>query len=322
MKGLLDHHTRLIRTPCIVLHGSLGMKSDGGQTFERILDSSEYAGGYPAEYGILQAVRIRNFRGFNDLEIENMNRINLVTGCNNSGKTNFLEALFLLTGAGNPHRALDANAARGMNLSQGNSKAIRETFWKPMFFALDTSRHVEIEGSHSSYGRLTLHVSLEKQNVLEFPLDTPISATNSFDEPRLLLSYKTDSGICGEGRIQVGAQSVKIYQPNVTIPFPTIILSSQDSNLQEDAKRLGRLRQRKQSDLVLDALKIIEPKLLSIEDNSSSGMIWADIGLPELVPLAALGDGMTRIARLVLACRSRRARPGGRGRCLLASFRA
>ena len=27
-------------------------------------------------------------------------------------------------------------------------------------------------------------------------------------------------------------------------------------------------------------------------------MIWADIGLPELIPLAALGDGLGRAARL------------------------
>ena len=33
-------------------------------------------------------------------------------------------------------------------------------------------------------------------------------------------------------------------------------------------------------------------------------MIWADIGMSELVPLALLGEGMTRIARLVLAISS------------------
>ena len=116
-----------------------------------------------------------------------------------------------------------------------------------MFFAFDTSQYVEIEGSHSSYGRLTLHVTLESQDVLQLPLDT-LSATNASGEPKLLLSYKTDSGLCVEGRVQVGAQSVQIDQPNVNIPFPAIILSSHASNLQEDARRLGRLRQRKQSD--------------------------------------------------------------------------
>ena len=37
-------------------------------------------------------------------------------------------------------------------------------------------------------------------------------------------------------------------------------------------------------------------------------MIWGDIGLSELVPLAMMGDGMTRLARLVLAIA---ASPGG-----------
>ena len=60
----------------------------------------------------------------------------------------------------------------------------------------------------------------------------------------------------------------------------------------------------------MNALRIIEPKLQSIEDNSAGGfpMIWGDIGLPELVPLAMMGEGMTRLARLVLAIASA---PGG-----------
>ena len=266
---------------------------------------------YPADHGILRTVRIRNFRVFRELSIENLNRINLVTGRNNSGKTSLLEALFLLAGAGNPHLALNANVVRGMNLINGRPEAIHETFWKPMFFSLNTGQHVEIEGSHSSYGPLILHVSLERQNVLELPLDTSLSAKNDSKEPALLLSFRVGSSRSGvEGRIRVGSQSMQIDQPDVTIPFPAVILSSQASNLQEDARRLGQLRQRKRGEFILDALRIIEPKLSSIEDNSSSGvsMIWGDIGLPELVPLAAMGDGMTRIARLVLAIS---AAPGG-----------
>ena len=30
-------------------------------------------------------------------------------------------------------------------------------------------------------------------------------------------------------------------------------------------------------------------------------MIWGDIGLPELIPLPVMGEGMTKIASLVLA---------------------
>ncbi len=81
-------------------------------------------------------------------------------------------------------------------------------------------------------------------------------------------------------------------------------------NLKEDAVLLGVLRKRKQGHLLLEALQVIEPRLQSIEDNSSSGtpMIWGDIGLSELVPLPLMGEGMTRVARLVLTITSA---PGG-----------
>ena len=66
---------------------------------------------------------------------------------------------------------------------------------------------------------------------------------------------------------------------------------------------LGQLRTRKQGGLLLDALRVIEPQLTLVEDSAASGepMIWCDIGLDELVPLASMGDGMVRIARVVLA---------------------
>ena len=58
------------------------------------------------------------------------------------------------------------------------------------------------------------------------------------------------------------------------------------------------------------ALRIVEPRLQSVEDISASGnpMIWGDVGLSELVPLSAMGEGMTHIARIVLAISSA---PGG-----------
>ena len=42
---------------------------------------------------MLESVRIRNFRNLVDLQIEGLDRVNLFTGQNNSGKTTLLEAL-------------------------------------------------------------------------------------------------------------------------------------------------------------------------------------------------------------------------------------
>ena len=42
---------------------------------------------------ILNSLMIRNFRAFHDLKIEHLDRVNLLVGKNNVGKTSLLEAL-------------------------------------------------------------------------------------------------------------------------------------------------------------------------------------------------------------------------------------
>ena len=55
--------------------------------------------------------------------------------------------------------------------------------------------------------------------------------------------------------------------------------------------------------MVLEALKVIEPRLrdLAVVVTSSGPMIHGDIGIGKLIPLPLLGDGMARLASLVLA---------------------
>ena len=59
---------------------------------------------------------------------------------------------------------------------------------------------------------------------------------------------------------------------------------------EEDAQRLGHLRQQKKGDLIIEALRVIEPRLQSLEVNTTTGspMIWRDVGLMQnLCGLAA-----------------------------------
>src|SRR5436309_13909396 len=45
---------------------------------------------------ILNSLEIRNFRGFQDLKIERLGRVNLLVGKNNVGKTSLLEAIMVV----------------------------------------------------------------------------------------------------------------------------------------------------------------------------------------------------------------------------------
>ncbi len=129
-----------------------------------------------------------------------------------------------------------------------------------------------------------------------------ISAENSAADSECVLSFKCGEEAEVEGKILAG--NTKYKNPDILPPFPATIMNTIITIPQDEASRLlGHLRKQKQGHFLLDALRIVEPRLESIEDNSSSGtpMIWGDIGLPELVPLAMMGEGMMRVARLILA---------------------
>ena len=251
---------------------------------------------------MLKRLQIRNFRGFNALEIDQLSGINLIAGKNNSGKTSLLETIFLLSGAGDARQATNVNVVRGVEL---DGVPFSEPFWKQFFFKLDIEQTIKIEGKHEAQGLLTLEIRAEQQPITEIPFDRTngVSETNLFDEHALTFQYTRPSVEPVTSHIRIEKQKFEIQQPATKAPFIAAILLSRSKNPYEDAVRLGRLKKKKKSDLLLKALQIIEPKLQSIEENSSGGkpMIWGDIGLSELVPLAVMGEGMTQIARLVLA---------------------
>ena len=51
---------------------------------------------------MLRDLTIQNYRTFKDFSIDGLARVNLIVGKNNSGKTSFLEAVYLLVNQTNP----------------------------------------------------------------------------------------------------------------------------------------------------------------------------------------------------------------------------
>lgn len=281
------------------------------------------------EVTMLQNLEIRNFRLFDHLKMEQLGQINLVGGRNNSGKTTLLEALFLLCGTANPELVLRINTFRGFRgLNElVTPAAIPETILKPLFYQFDSNKTIKINGQYDSLDYIELKVTVERQNTVALSLknrqtDTsavdqrdPIQIPSStlianrenveFNDLRLDYVYRSHrSGeIRSEGHLHVANNGIEMATPSTKNPFLAIFVSSRGGNSIEDATRLGDLRRRKKGDLLVNALKIMEPRLQALEENSVAGypMIWGDIGLSELVPLSMMGEGMTRIARILLA---------------------
>ncbi len=254
---------------------------------------------------MLERLQIRNYRAFRDLNVPRLSRMNLVAGRNNSGKTSLLEAIFLLAGAGSPKLAMNGNILRTIGRDseeQITRETIVEALWKPLFFGFHADSPIEITAEHDVSGLLSLRMALAAQNTLELPLKDAGRADLTLTD-QLVFTYRQGDNEEVTSAAQLGTDGIEFKRQQQEIPFPAGLQSSRERTDRGDAIRLGSLRKRKQGDVLLKALQVIEPRLRSVEDNSASGtpMIWGDIGLPELVPLAVMGEGMTRFASIVLA---------------------
>ena len=253
---------------------------------------------------MLQSLRILNFRGMNDVTVDQLSRINLVTGRNNAGKTTLLEAILLLVGAANARMAFNPHVIRGWKHGMP-PRWVAETYWKPLFSGLDTNKVPEISGIHSTIGKMALTIKWDRLSNEGFSRDgiKDLLAVGSLETRSLKFVYEDPKVGKIESEAHETTDKIDVNQSDSYVPFSAQILQPGGGNVNEDAVALGQLRMQKRGQLILDALRTVEPMLDGIEDNTSSGapMICVDIGLPELAPLSVMGAGMTHVARIVLA---------------------
>ena len=267
---------------------------------------------------MFKSLRIRNYRVFKDLEISGLHRINLIAGKNNSGKTSLLEAIFLLSSGGNPQLAINSNVIRGDPGAAATMEAI-ETDWKYLFHNLGFTLPIEIKGHHSKVGQMYSSLSRERTAFTHLPITSvglPTTSTGRTsladidDGSAIVFRYADRDHPCAARSIRVTLNGLEADQSSPVVPFNVRIVLSRSGNEIDEAKLLGELRTRKKGGLLLRSLRTVEPRLESIEDSVASGVpaIWGDIGLTEMVPLRVMGEGMTRLARIVLCISSA---PGG-----------
>jgi len=82
---------------------------------------------------MFRSFRIKHFRCFRDLTLGSLERVNLITGMNDAGKTALLEAIYLLLGETNLTLVVNTNAFRGLNKIQGDVHAISEWICTQLF---------------------------------------------------------------------------------------------------------------------------------------------------------------------------------------------
>lgn len=256
------------------------------------------------------SISIKNFRCFKDLSVESLDRVNLIAGANNVGKTVLLEAIFLLIGTMNISLIAKISAFRGIEEFKGDLASVRDLLWRPLFSNLDSRATIEISGSLSTSGQHRVEMQMVPVASARLALgndSAPETGPRAGGPPgqAIQLRYTDPMGETRSTEMLIDEKGIRVEPVPSEPPFPGFFLAARRRTTpQEDAERFGRLEEMVRGPYdFLEALKIVEPRLKRLTTIFRAGvpMIYGDIGLGRMLPLPLMGDGLERLTSILLA---------------------
>lgn len=272
------------------------------------------------------SVQIHNFRGFENLAVDGLTRVNLILGANNVGKTALLEAMGILANA--PRTQFAYQLVRWRRTPVAGAKT--SSMFENLFYNFDTGHKVEIIGQtedsvekvHLSIRDIkTTTVSLSKNDSEDLhipeasdeeirPVITPASSITP-DELHIEL-HKKDANTLRTGTAQrpvlksgrlvrMQFDEPKSNMDNEFLPVHTVY------GLSNDAERLSQAILENKLEAIVRALQKIDPRIndLKILSLGTDAGIFAKLDDNDrLMPLGLLGSGTVRLLSMVLAASS------------------
>ncbi len=253
---------------------------------------------------MLNDLRIKNFRMLEDLHIAKLGRVNLIVGKNNCGKSTVLEALRLYAHRFHPHVLQEIFSVYGespFKRTVGSDETYNWAALKNLFPQRKFPESVEPEfaisfevngerllslGFDSTIPAPRKFLIIDKAERVSFDLARAFSRQDFFGDYANWLN-KLGSTPCGYVSTQLLPQRVLAQLWDATVLTPD-------------------------EDLVLEALQLIEPNVHAmrfISDPSSPANRMSMVrlkGEANPVPLASMGDGMSRILQFILKLLSAR----------------
>jgi hypothetical protein len=269
---------------------------------------------------MISSIQIRGYRGFSDFEMTGLERVNLLVGANNSGKTSVLEAIYLLASRGDPYSLWQVLWRRGERIPM----AERNNQERP-----------ELDVSHLFTGH-DMHQSSK----------FTLGAKNQTPERRITFSVgeiKSEQAAAPSGREHVVVASrLGLHITGNPIPPVGVLPLSRSGGLYSDVLETPRrLRRRSAGDeseipaqfitaeslegselislwdkvaltpnenRVLLALRFLDPSIERIAAQAGGQVYWSRGGFiikvegrDHPIPIGSMGDGMWRMLAMAIA---------------------
>jgi len=249
---------------------------------------------------------IKNFKCFEELAIKKWERINLIAGKNNIGKTALLEAIFLHEGAHNAGLAFAIETLRG--ITNFNKK----DFLSDLFTEFKSEKEILLKAEYQNGKILTLKL-IQEENKQTIPVDTISIETEGTASisPKLIFEVRDNKktlckssiflGVDPQGRLLPLSSSTS-QQLSPTTIFDSVGLGKEDRN-KMNADRFSTQVEMKRKKDVINSLKLIEDRLQNLElvKRGDRNLVCGDIGYNKMLPLSLMGGGMERYLYIVLS---------------------
>lgn len=254
-----------------------------------------------------KSVHIQNFRGFTDLRLHTLSRVNIIGGKNNVGKTSLLEALFILGNPTNTELLIRVNVFRGIPSISFNTTSANEFLVgagiDSVFNGWTFDKDIVLSAQHEQNGTVSYRYQVVKQAAVRTLTSESIaaSANAAVNEAPMLAVFdtKNDEQV-GHMDVANNALQVGVGKPTT---YQTLFISYKAIELFDAlAARFTQVLEQGEVRAMVEALRAIEPRLqgLQLLQKYGHALIAGDLGDGKFRPLIMMGEGLMRGLQLAL----------------------
>jgi hypothetical protein len=253
---------------------------------------------------MMTSLKFENFRGFTDLTISSLKRVNLIAGANNTGKTGILEGLYLLLVSDfNQVRQLPSVFRSNVSGQPGQpSNDDLPTFWQSLFYDKQTAILARVSGKPDSGAAAAFQLNTGPNGSIQILYEGLGVGPGGRSELQIRMAGQFGGGGSPPNAFQIhaggGGQGGK--NPYAT---PFIVLSTRLEHPTRDADLYNQVTLLEGGEeKLLGLLREIDPRLQKLRYAKAPGtqvpLVYAHFGLKNALSLTQTGQGFSKLFSL------------------------
>lgn len=254
---------------------------------------------------MLTQLEIKNYRCFDRLNMRDFGRINILVGRSGSGKSAFLEAVFLAGGI-SPEIYLRIRQFRGLPSAsiEVHDRDGYESLWRDLFFKFRQDTPAEIHLKDTRRGVRWVSISYGDPEPLTLSLDESerTLGQSPYDAPKPITFTWFHSGKTFTTQVKVTKDGFQMDAFDET--YSTVYFFSGVFQAKENAKRFSNLSKQNREEEVIKWVRELFPQVrnLTIETIGGQPVLYALMdSLPEKIPVSVLSGGINKYLAILLA---------------------